>query len=71
MKRFKRAGALLLVIILIGLVMLTLYCAVTGSRYFMASLMATLLLPILLYAYMFIYRLLRADGRKTPPSDEE
>ena len=54
MKRLKRAGALLLVIILIGLVMLTLYCAVTGSRYFMASLMATLLLPILLYAYMSV-----------------
>ena len=58
MRRLKRIAALLLVIILVGLVFLTLYCAVTGSRYFMASPMTTLLLPVLLYAYMFLFRLL-------------
>ena len=64
MRRLKRIAALLLVIILVGLVFLTLYCVVTGSRYFMASLMTTLLLPVLLYAYMFIYRLLKKNGEE-------
>ncbi len=65
MHKLKRIAALLLVIILVGLVFLTLYFAVTGSRFFMASLMTTLLLPILLYAYMFIYRLLKKNGEDT------
>lgn len=63
MNKIKQIGALILVLILIGLVLLTLFLAVTGSSYFMASLITTLMLPILLYAYMFIYRLLRKEDK--------
>ncbi|MCD8018159.1 MAG: hypothetical protein LUF92_00835 [Clostridiales bacterium] len=59
MNKLKRIAALLLVMLLIGLVILTLYFAITGSPYFMASLVAMLVVPVLLYAYMFIYRLLK------------
>lgn len=71
MNKLKRAAALLLVILLAGLVIFTLYCAVTGSTYFMASLITTLVLPVLLYAYLFIYRLTKkdSDNRKEDPSE--
>lgn len=59
MKKLKRILALLLVVFLIGMVFLTLYLAVTGSRYFMASLITTLGLPLLLYVYMFMYRIMK------------
>lgn len=59
MKKLKRILALLLVIFLIAMVFVTLYCAVTGSPYFMASLFTILGLPLLIYAYMFIYRLVK------------
>ena len=59
--KLKRVFALLLVVIMLGLVLLTLYLAITGSRYFMASLVSMFLLPILLYTYMFIYRLMHDD----------
>ena len=60
-KSIKRVLALVLVIIMIGLVLLTLYFAITGSRYFMASMVSMLILPILIYSYMFIYKLIHKD----------
>lgn len=59
--KLKRIFALFLMIIMIGLVLLTLYLAVTGSGYFMASMFSMFMLPILIYAYMFIYRLMHRD----------
>lgn len=59
--RLKRIAALALVVIMLGLVVLTLILAVTGSRYFMASLVTMLVLPVLVYAYMLIYRVIHKD----------
>ena len=58
MKKIKRILALLLVIFV------TLYCAITGSPYFMASLFVMLGLPLLIYAYMFIYRIVKDKDEK-------
>ncbi|MBR0411814.1 MAG: hypothetical protein IJI25_12615 [Eubacterium sp.] len=57
----KRISALVVVLLLIGLVLLTLYLSVTGSPYFMASMVSMFLLPILIYSYMFIYRLMHKE----------
>ena len=60
--KLKRAAALALVIIMLGLVVLTLFFAVTGSRYFMASMVSMLVLPVLVYAYMLVYRIMHKDA---------
>lgn len=57
--KWVRIGAFFLVCVLVGMVCLTLFFAITGSPYFMASLIATLFFPLLLYAYMYIYRLFK------------
>ena len=62
MKKMKRIFALAGVILLIGLVILTLYFAVTGSRYFMASLLCMLMVPLMMYVYMFVYRMVKGDS---------
>lgn len=64
MHKLKQIGALLLVVILVALVLLTLYFAVIGSRYFMASLVVTLVFPVLLYAYMLVYRIVKKNGQE-------
>ena len=64
MKNVKRVLALLLAFFLLAMVFVTLYLAVTGSSYFMASLFVTLGFPLLLYAYLFIYRLLKGKDEK-------
>ena len=64
MKKVKRIAALLMVIFLIAMVFVTLYCAITGSPYFMSSLFTMLALPLLIYAYMFIYRIVKDKNEK-------
>ena len=64
MKKVKRIAALLMVIFLIAMVFVTLYCAITGSPYFMASLFTMLALTLLIYAYMFIYRIVKDKNEK-------
>lgn len=62
---FKRAGAILLVVLLLACVILTLVFAVTGSKNFLGMLMITLLLPILLWVYSFFYKLLKDRANET------
>ena len=67
MKKVKQILAILGVIILVGLYLSTLVCALSSSENFMnllmASIYATVIIPVLLWAYSFIYRLLK----KTTP----
>ena len=58
-ENIKRILALALVILLVAMVFVTLYLAVTGSPYFMGSLYVTLGLPLLIYAFLFIYRIFK------------
>lgn len=69
MHKLKQIGALLLVVILVALVLLTFYFAVIGSRYFMASLVVTLVFPVLLYAYMLVYRIVKKNGQEEESAD--
>ena len=68
MRNVKRILALLLAVFLLAMVFVTLYLAVTGSKYFMASLFVTLGFPLLLYAYLFIYRLLKGHDENNDRS---
>ncbi len=54
----KRIFAILLVVIMIGLVFLTIFLAVTGSENFMASLYAMIGFPLLIYVFLYIYRMM-------------
>ncbi len=66
MKKTKQILALIGVVILIGLYVSTLVCALSSSENFMNMLMvsiyATVIIPALIWAYTFIYRLVRKDS---------
>ena len=70
MKKIKQILALAGVIILIGLYLLTLLSSITDNpnsmNYFAASIVATVMIPVLLWAYSFIYRLLSGKGTSNP-----
>ncbi len=63
MKKLKQILAILGVVLLLGLYVVTLIMAVTDNTSTMsmleASVVATILIPILMWAYSFIYRLLK------------
>ena len=63
MKKVKQILAILGVVLLLGLYVITLIMAITDNTSTLsmleASVVATILIPILLWAYSFIYRLLK------------
>ncbi len=63
MKKVKQILAILGVMLLLGLYVITLIMAVTDNTSTLsmleASVVATILIPILMWAYSFIYRLLK------------
>lgn len=62
MKKVKQILAAAGVVLLVGLYVSTLVCALSESENYMnllmASIYATVIIPVLLWAYTFIYRLM-------------
>lgn len=73
MKKLKQILAIFGVIILIGLYISTLVCALSSSENFMnmlmASIYATVIIPVLLWAYTFIYQLVHKDSSDSAKED--
>ena len=74
MDKLKRIFALLLVIFLFGLYGLTIFFAITDNtgtlQYLKASIVATVIVPALMWAYSFISRLI-GKGKKPEEYEEE
>ena len=74
MKKLKRILAILVVCILVGLYISTLVFALIGSpqaiNLLKAAVACTILLPILLYGYLLIYRLLKKNDESNDASDK-
>lgn len=66
MKKGKRILAMVGVILLVSLYILTLIGAFTASPHshalFLASIYSTIVIPILIYGYMLIYRLVKKNS---------
>ncbi len=70
-KKVKQILAIIGIIVLVGLYVSTIVCALSSSDNFMnlllASIYATVIIPVLIWAYSFIYKLLIKD----PDNDEK
>ena len=65
MKRVKQVLAILLILILIGLYVSTLVFASERAMVWLKiSIYATIVLPVLLWAYGFIYKMIKDDNEK-------
>lgn len=73
MKKVKQILAIIGVILLVGLYVSTLICALFGGDNFMdllmASIYATVVIPVLIWAYTFIYKLVKKDGSEETSSE--
>lgn len=66
-KRFLAlAGAVLLVLMYASTLITALIDSPAADRLFLASVAATILIPVLLYAYILIYRILKKDNDDHP-----
>lgn len=55
--RLRRIVALLTVVFIVVLLVVTLICAVTGSEYFFGMLFLTIVVPIVLWVFMWFTHL--------------
>ena len=64
-KKVKQILAIIGIVVLVGLYVSTIVCALSLSDNFMnlllASVYATVIIPVLIWAYSFIYKLLKKD----------
>lgn len=67
MKKVKQILAIIGIILLVLLYLSTLICAIIDRtetmRLFQASIMATVIIPVLLWAYSFIYKLIKKNAK--------
>ncbi len=70
-KNLQRILAILCIVLLLGLIALTLFFAITGSPYFLASMVSMIILPILMYGYVIVYRAISPSDRKEEDEDTE
>ncbi|MDD6570876.1 MAG: hypothetical protein PUF12_00680 [Thermoflexaceae bacterium] len=68
----KRIGAIIAILLLIGLYVTTLICAFIGTEFansmLMASIFGTIFIPVLLYTYLFLIKAFNKD--KASDKDE-
>lgn len=67
MKKVKQILAVIGIVFLVLLYLSTLICAIIDRtetmRLFQASIMATVIIPVLLWAYSFIYKLIKKNAK--------
>ena len=65
MKKARQLLAILGIVILVGMYVATLVCALSGSENFMSMLMASIyasaVIPVLIWALTFLYKLMKKD----------
>lgn len=66
MKKFRQILAIIGIIILVGMYVATIVCALSASQNFMSMLMASIyasiVIPVLIWALTFIYKLFKKDN---------
>ncbi len=74
MKKVQKILAILGIALLVGLYLSTLVFALLGKDFFpmfMAALFSSFVLPVLLWAYGFVYRLIKKNFGKDTENDAE
>ncbi|MEY8390178.1 hypothetical protein D3Z36_10520 [Lachnospiraceae bacterium] len=68
MKKVQQILAILGIVLLVGLYLTTLILAILGKNFFpmfMAALFASMALPVLLWIYGFVYKLVKKKAQET------
>lgn len=62
MKRLRQIMAWLTIVLIAGLIIGAVVCAITGSRYFFGLLALAMAVPIVLWVFMWFTRLIHGDS---------
>ena len=75
MKRTRQILAIIGIVILVGLYITTLVLAIVNNeytkRFFTASIICTVVIPVLIYVYQWLYKLVKKDASETESRPDE
>lgn len=71
MEKVRRVTAFITVLVILALVIGTLICAITGSKYFFGMLALTFFVPIILWVFMWFTKLTNDKTGKVMKDTEE
>lgn len=71
MHKIRRIVALLSVVFIIGMIIATIICAITGSKYFFTVFFMMLATPVVLWVFMWFTRLVNGDLDVIPKGKTE
>jgi uncharacterized protein YacL len=69
-EKIRRITALLTIIVIIGLIIGTIICAFTGSKLFFGMLFLMIVVPVVLYVFMWFTKLVSGDGEENTSTEE-
>ena len=67
--RLRRIMALLTVVFIVVLLIITIICAVTGSKYFFGMLFLSIVVPIVLWVFMWFTHLVNGSSEVIKPEE--
>lgn len=71
MQKMRRIMAWLTIVVIVALLIAMLVSAVTGSRYFFAFLFLAIVVPIVLWVFMWFTRLMAGESEVIPKENME
>lgn len=69
MKKIRQIVAWITIIVIIGLIIGAVVCAITGSKYFFGMLFLAFAVPIVLWIFMWFTHLVHGDSEVIPKED--
>ncbi|MBE5923465.1 MAG: DUF2207 domain-containing protein [Lachnospiraceae bacterium] len=70
MKKVRRISAVLTIAVIIGLIIGTIVCAITGSKLFFGMLFLMIVVPVVLYVFMWFTKLVSGKEEDNFVADE-
>lgn len=71
MKRLRQIMAWLTIALIIGLIIAAVVCGITGSKYFFGLLILAMVVPIVLWVFMWFTHLIHGDSEVITKEDME
>ena len=71
MEKIRRISAWITIVVIIGLLIATIVCAVMGSQYFFGFLALTIFVPVTLWIFMWFTKLIHGKSEIIPENMEQ
>ena len=67
---FKRILSLMIILIIVSLFVGIIYCIITGSKYLLPMVFTSMIVPVIIYLFVWVSKVFSKNDEKGPDIDE-